>query len=125
MCSKIPFSFPVEDSVASHQPLKFSSCTDAFFFLCVRNYAQAVTALERLQDPTSAEDAVTSAFVRILSGDSSKEVRKSALRSVAATAHTLPFIIARCRDAKEDVRQCAYKELAMRVHVHSLVSFWQ
>lgn len=80
----------------------------------------AVSAVSRLQDPTDSHDAVTSEYIRLLGNDSSKEVRKAVLANIGVTAVTLPHIIKRTRDVREDVRKYAYNAIAIKVDVKKL-----
>ena len=80
----------------------------------------AVSAVSRLQDPTDALDAVTSEYIRLLGNDSSKEVRKAVLANIGVTVVTLPHIIKRTRDIREDVRKYAYNAIAIKVDVKKL-----
>jgi condensin complex subunit 3 len=80
----------------------------------------AVSAVSRLQDPTDVNDAVVSEYIRLLGNDSSKEVRKAVLANIGVTAVTLPHIIKRTRDIREDVRKYAYTAIAIKVDVKKL-----
>jgi condensin complex subunit 3 len=83
--------------------------------------AAAAAALCRLQTTGDPEDdVVTKTLVRLLSADSSSAVRKAALAAVAPSQHTIPHIIARIRDVKDDVRRAAFSTLATKVHPNDL-----
>ena len=80
----------------------------------------AISAVSRLQDPTDINDSVTSEYIRLLGNDSSKEVRKAVLANIGVTAVTLPHIIKRTRDLREDVRKYAFNAIAIKVDVKKL-----
>ena len=64
---------------------------------------QAVTALQRLQDPRDADCPIIKAFLFHLSCDPSSAVRRTVVRCIGATRLTLPHIIKRTRwDDKYD-----------------------
>ena len=54
---------------------------------------QAVAAISRLQDPTDAECAVISTYLKLMSNDSSAEVRRAVLLNVALSTQTLEGVI--------------------------------
>ncbi|KAJ9577794.1 hypothetical protein L9F63_005613, partial [Diploptera punctata] len=70
--------------------------------------AQAVMALQRLQDPTSAECPIIKAYLFHLGADPSAFVRRSVLTVIGRTHVTLPYILDRTRDVKDTVRRHAY-----------------
>jgi condensin complex subunit 3 len=83
--------------------------------------AAAAAALCRLQttgDPQ--DDQVAAALLAMLSADSSPAVRKTALASIAVSEATLPAILRRIRDVKEDVRRAAFATIAAKVHPDDL-----
>ncbi|XP_069689103.1 condensin complex subunit 3 isoform X2 [Periplaneta americana] len=69
---------------------------------------QAVMALQRLQDPTSADCPVIKAYLFHLGADPSPAVRRSVLNCIGRTNVTLPHILERTRDVKDTVRRHAY-----------------
>ena len=54
---------------------------------------QAVAAISRLQDPTDAECAVISSYLKLMSSDSSAEVRRAVLLNIALSTQTLEGVI--------------------------------
>lgn len=49
-----------------------------------------------------------------------RDVRKAVLENIAISKVTLPHIIERTRDSKDDVRQAAYEKLASQVPMKKL-----
>ena len=84
--------------------------------------AQAVHALQRLQDPRDSECPIIKAFIFHLGCDPSPVVRKAIVRCIGATRYTLPHVIKRTMDVDENVRKAAYKFIADKVHIRSLSS---
>ena len=82
--------------------------------------AQAVTALQRLQDPKDEDCPIIKAYLFHLSHDPNNIVRRTIVRCIGATRLTLPHILERTRDVDEHVRRAAYKFLAEKVHIKSL-----
>lgn len=91
--------------------------------------AAAVAALCRLQvsgvpagsgGEGEEEDDVTSLLLAALASDSSASVRKAALGAVAVNGYTIPYIVNRTRDVKDDVRREAYAVLADRCTAEEL-----
>ena len=82
--------------------------------------AQAVHALQRLQDPRDNECPIIKAFIFHLGCDPSPVVRKAIVRCIGATRFTLPHVIKRTLDVDENVRKAAYKFIADKVHIRSL-----
>jgi len=81
----------------------------------------AAGALCRLQSTGNPEDDVVAArLVEMLKCDSSAAVRKAALLAVAVTESTLPALLSRTRDIKEDVRKAAFQMLATKLSPHDL-----
>lgn len=80
---------------------------------------QAVAAISRLQDPTDAECAVISTYLKLMSNDSSAEVRRAVLLNVALSTQTLEGVIGRTQDVTESVRKLAYRILAEKVNIKS------
>ena len=58
---------------------------------------QAVASMSRLQDPTDAECAVISTYLKLMSTDSSAEVRRAVLLNIAISSQTLEGVIGRYR----------------------------
>jgi len=80
----------------------------------------AVAAVARLQDPTDSADPVTAEYMRLVSSDTSKEVRKAVLANLGVSALTLPHILERLRDVKDDVRKYTYSVVAIKIDVKAL-----
>ncbi|XP_077333854.1 condensin complex subunit 3 [Lithobates pipiens] len=81
---------------------------------------QAVLALARLQDPSDDSCPVTNAYMQLLENDLNAEVRRAVLSCIAPSASTLPKIVGRTMDVKEQVRKLAYEVLADKVHLRAL-----
>ncbi|KAM3624521.1 uncharacterized protein V6R79_024546 [Siganus canaliculatus] len=56
----------------------------------------------------------------ILENDTNAEVRRAVLSCIAMSPRTLPKVIKRTRDIKENVRKLAYQVLADKVHIKAL-----
>ena len=82
--------------------------------------SQAVTALQRLQDPRDEECPIIRAYLFHLAHDPNNVVKRTIVRCIGATRLTLPYILERTRDTDEHVRRAAYKFLAEKVHIKSL-----
>jgi len=80
---------------------------------------QAVAAISRLQDPTDPECAVISTYLKLMSCDSSAEVRRAVLLNIALSTQTLEGVIGRTQDVTESVRKLAYRILAEKVNIKS------
>lgn len=80
----------------------------------------AIKALARLQNPTDAECPIITEFLRLMSSDSAAAVRVAATDHVLLTKNALPFLIARVRDIKPEVRVAAFEHLAKDVDVRHL-----
>lgn len=59
--------------------------------------------------------SVFSAYMLILENDSNAEVRRAVLSCIAMSPRTLPKVLKRTRDIKENVRKLAYQ-----VHMQSV-----
>ncbi|XP_077426614.1 condensin complex subunit 3 isoform X2 [Vanacampus margaritifer] len=81
---------------------------------------QAALAMTRLQQPSDPDCPTINAFMLILENDTNPEVRRAVLSCIAMSPHTLPRLLKRTRDVKENVRKLAYKVLADKVHVRAL-----
>nr|XP_046269871.1 condensin complex subunit 3 isoform X2 [Scatophagus argus] len=81
---------------------------------------QAALAMTRLQQPKDPDCPTTSAYLLILENDSNAEVRRAVLSCIAMSPRTLPKVIKRTRDIKENVRKLAYQVLADKVHIKAL-----
>ena len=82
--------------------------------------SQAVTALQRLQDPRDEECPIIRAYLFHLAHDPNNVVRRTIVRCIGATRQTLPHVIDRTRDTDELVRRATYKFLAEKVHIKSM-----
>ena len=82
--------------------------------------SQAVTALQRLQDPRDEECPIIRAYLFHLAHDPNNVVRRTIVRCIGATKLTLPHVLERTKDTDEHVRRAAYKFLAEKVHIKSL-----
>lgn len=56
---------------------------------------QAVAAISRLQDPADPECTVIATYLKLMSTDSSAEVRKAVLLNIAISTQTLEGVIGR------------------------------
>lgn len=81
--------------------------------------AQAILALQRLQDPTDDDCPVIKLFLFHLCKDPSSEVRRTILSCMARTQKTLLVALRRTRDVNELVRKAAYLFIS-KVSVRSL-----
>ncbi|XP_035021313.2 condensin complex subunit 3 isoform X1 [Hippoglossus stenolepis] len=81
---------------------------------------QAALAMTRLQQPKDPECPTINAYLLILDNDSNAEVRRAVLSCIAMSPQTLPKILKRTRDIKENVRKLAYQVLAEKVHIKAL-----
>ncbi|XP_053712773.1 condensin complex subunit 3-like [Synchiropus splendidus] len=81
---------------------------------------QAALAMTRLQQPADPDCPTINAYMLILENDSNAEVRRAVLSCIAMSPCTLPKVIKRTRDVKENVRKLAYQVLAEKVHIKAL-----
>ncbi|XP_029007858.1 condensin complex subunit 3 [Betta splendens] len=81
---------------------------------------QAALAMTRLQQPQDPDCPTISAYVLILENDTNAEVRRAVLSCIAMSPKTLPKVLKRTRDIKENVRKLAYQVLADKVHIKAL-----
>ena len=82
--------------------------------------AQAVTALQRLQNPQDANCPIVKAFIFHLSCDPSPVVRRTIVKCIGASRTTLPYVVRRTVDVDDGVRRAAYKFMADKIHIKSL-----
>uniref|UniRef100_A0A182FI79 Nuclear condensin complex subunit 3 C-terminal domain-containing protein n=2 Tax=Anopheles albimanus TaxID=7167 RepID=A0A182FI79_ANOAL len=73
---------------------------------------QAVLALQRLQDPTNPEDAVSRAYIYHLDKDPSPKVRQTIITSLGRNYRSLSHIIDRLWDVDERVRRHTYMQMS-------------
>uniref|UniRef100_A0A3Q1EQZ3 Non-SMC condensin I complex, subunit G n=1 Tax=Acanthochromis polyacanthus TaxID=80966 RepID=A0A3Q1EQZ3_9TELE len=78
---------------------------------------QAALAMTRLQQPRDADCPTINAYMLILENDTNAEVRRAVLSCIAMSPLTLPKVLKRTRDIKENVRKLAYQVLAEKVHI--------
>ncbi|XP_071779296.1 condensin complex subunit 3 [Centroberyx gerrardi] len=81
---------------------------------------QAALAMTRLQQPKEPDCPTINAYLLILENDSNAEVRRAVLSCIAMSPRTLPKVLKRTRDIKENVRKLAYQVLAEKVHIKAL-----
>ncbi|XP_068448289.1 condensin complex subunit 3 [Clinocottus analis] len=81
---------------------------------------QAALAMTRLQQPKDPDCPTISAYMLILENDTNAEVRRAVLSCIAMSPRTLPKVLKRTRDIKENVRKLAYQVLADKVHIKAL-----
>lgn len=81
---------------------------------------QAALAMTRLQQPRDPDCPTINAYMLILDNDSNAEVRRAVLSCIAMSPSTLPKVLKRTRDIKENVRKLAYQVLADKVHIKAL-----
>ncbi|XP_027873036.1 condensin complex subunit 3 [Xiphophorus couchianus] len=81
---------------------------------------QAALAMTRLQQPKDPDCPTINAYMLILENDSNAEVRRAVLSCIAMSPRTLPKVLKRTRDIKENVRKLAYQVLSEKVHIKAL-----
>ncbi|XP_076026348.1 condensin complex subunit 3 isoform X2 [Genypterus blacodes] len=81
---------------------------------------QAALAMTRLQQPSDPDCPTINAYMLILENDSNAEVRRAVLSCIAMCPRTLPKVLKRTRDIKENVRKLAYQVLAEKVHIKAM-----
>ncbi|XP_070777974.1 condensin complex subunit 3 isoform X2 [Enoplosus armatus] len=81
---------------------------------------QAALAMTRLQQPKDPDCPTINAYMLILENDTNAEVRRAVLSCIAMSPRTLPKVLKRTRDIKENVRKLAYQVLADKVHIKAL-----
>ena len=81
--------------------------------------AQAVFALQRLQDPTDDQCPVIKVYIFHASKDPNAMVRKAVLKSMGKNQSTLQVVLRRTRDVDETVRKAAY-DFISKITVRSL-----
>ncbi|XP_040002812.1 condensin complex subunit 3 [Xiphias gladius] len=81
---------------------------------------QAALAMTRLQQPKDPDCPTINAYMLILDNDTNAEVRRAVLSCIAMSPRTLPKVLKRTRDIKENVRKLAYQVLADKVHIKAL-----
>ncbi|KAJ0050910.1 hypothetical protein NL108_009895 [Boleophthalmus pectinirostris] len=81
---------------------------------------QAALAMTRLQQPRDPDCPTINAYSLIIDNDSNAEVRRAVLSCIAMSPSTLPKVLKRTRDIKENVRKLAFQVLADKVHIKAL-----
>lgn len=81
---------------------------------------QAALGLSRLQDVEEGANAASHAYIRLLSSDPNKEVRRTALNNLVTSKHTLGAILDRVRDTHVDVRVDTFRLLTTNVRMKTL-----
>ncbi|CAL9700239.1 unnamed protein product [Knipowitschia caucasica] len=81
---------------------------------------QAALAMTRLQQPRDPDCPTINAYMLIIDNDSNAEVRRAVLSCIAMSPSTLPKVLKRTRDIKENVRKLAFQVLADKVHIKAL-----
>lgn len=81
---------------------------------------QAALAMTRLQQPRDPDCPTINAYMLIIDNDSNAEVRRAVLSCIAMSPSTLPKVLKRTRDIKENVRKLAFQVLAEKVHIKAL-----
>ncbi|KAF0979310.1 hypothetical protein FDP41_001653 [Naegleria fowleri] len=70
----------------------------------------AVCVLSKFQDPHS-QCTIMSEFLRMMSSDPNKDVRKETVRRIFLLKQTLRAVLDKVKDVKEDVRSAAYEKI--------------
>eukprot|EP01042_Synura_sphagnicola_P014292 gene14292-18095_t len=70
-------------------------------------------ASNRLQNAQDDDDPIVSELLRLLSSDSSAEVRVNAVQVIIVCKRTLPEILMRVRDIDASVRKACYSKLQL------------
>jgi hypothetical protein len=81
---------------------------------------QAALGLSRLQDVDECANSASQAFLRLLSSDPNKEVRRTALKNLVTNRHTLQAIIDRVRDVSPEVRAESFKVITSNMRMKTL-----
>ncbi|XP_072319802.1 condensin complex subunit 3 [Eucyclogobius newberryi] len=81
---------------------------------------QAALAMTRLQQPKDPDCPTINAYMLIIDNDSNAEVRRAVLSCIAMSPYTLPKVLKRTRDIKENVRKLAFQVLSEKVHIKAL-----
>jgi condensin complex subunit 3 len=82
--------------------------------------AEAVCAVQRLQDPTDPADPIVSRFIEMMQEDPSGDVRKTVVCNVAICKATLKEIVHRTRDVHPPTRRASFRVLANYVNIKNL-----
>lgn len=84
--------------------------------------AEALCALQRLQDPENSEDPVTKAYIYHMESDPAPKVRQSVITAIAKKFPVFPAILERLQDVDEKVRHHTYIQIAsFPVKTHKIV----
>lgn len=82
--------------------------------------SEAVTAIQRLQDPNDVEDAVIARFCEMMREDPSGDVRKVVICHVAICKSSLKELVERTRDVHPPARRAAFRVLGSYVNIKNL-----
>ena len=82
--------------------------------------AEAVCAVQRLQDPGDAADPIVQRFIEMMQEDPSGDVRKTVVCNAAICKATLKEIVQRTRDVHAPARRAAFRVLANYVNIKNL-----
>jgi hypothetical protein len=80
----------------------------------------AVRAVGVLQNPEDSKDKVTLELLRLLSSDSSKDVRVAAVELIAVSKSTLSALVDSIKDVSKEVRIAAFERLTQSVDIRHL-----
>jgi condensin complex subunit 3 len=83
----------------------------------------AVKAMKRLQAPGDVKDPVMREFVRLMSTDSSKDIREAAVANIFINKFSLPHMLERIKDIRPEVRVAAYTSLTKTADIRHLKNF--
>lgn len=84
----------------------------------VRAASAALSLLHTTGD--HADDAVSACLIEMLTKDPSAAVRKSSLVDITSTSTTIPTLLIRKRNVKDDVRKAAFQMFASKLIPHDL-----
>ena len=82
--------------------------------------ACALRALFRLQDPSTPDDSITLELLRMMTTDSSAEVRMAAISTIAPSKPAIRALLGRTRDVSESVRKHALTVIRDKVEMRWL-----
>ena len=80
----------------------------------------AVRACKNFQEPTDTKDITIAELVRLMSSDSSKDVRIAACESVLICPYSLDAVVGRTRDVKSEVRAAVISRLGEAIEFTNL-----
>lgn len=82
--------------------------------------AEAVCAVQRLQDPTDEADPIILRFIEMMQDDPSGDVRKTVVCNAAICKASLKEIVHRTRDVHPPTRRAAFRVLSNYVNIKNL-----